>query len=386
MEFSAFIVEDNLLAAKFLEEILKEQQVEVEILTSGQECIERLEQGNIPDLLFLDVLLPDLNGLEVLEWIAEKRIPVDIVIISAVNDVSTIARAYELGIREYLLKPLRYVETKAKIRSLLRFLRIEREYQQNLEELQSMYQQQRRFLGVLSHDLRSPLASIKGIAELLRNEDDAQEVEKVRQYAATIIETVDQVLHITNDLLELIKGESVGMQANFEQVELLELLLRSVETFRMLAYKKGVELQLICPEERDELWIEADRPKLLQIVNNLVSNAIKFTPRGGKVSVILEEEPDYVKIRVRDTGIGIPEEMMPILFTESPDRRRLGTEGEKSTGLGLVIVRNFVRLHNGQLMVESEVGKGTEFMVILPRRQRGKAAEEPSTQMAKAAH
>ncbi len=386
MEFSAFIVEDNLLAAKFLEEILKEQQVQVEILTSGRECIERLEQGNIPDLLFLDVLLPDLNGLEVLKWIAQKKIPVDVVIISAVNDVSTIAQAYELGIREYLLKPLRYVETKAKIRSLLRFLRVEREYQRNLEELQSMYQQQRKFLGVLSHDLRSPLASIKGIAELLRNEDDAQEVEKVRQYAATIIETVDQVLSITDDLLELIKVESAGMQANFEQVELLELLLRSVETFRMLAYKKGVEIQLIYPEEREELWIEADRPKLLQIVNNLVSNAIKFTPRGGKVEVILEEGPDYVKIRVRDTGIGIPEEMMPILFTESPDRRRLGTEGEKSTGLGLVIVRNFVRLHNGQIMVKSELGKGTEFQVVLPKRQHAESTDMPSEQMAKVEH
>ncbi len=386
MEFSAFIVEDNLLAAKFLEEILKEQQVQVEILTSGRECIERLEQGNIPDLLFLDVLLPDLNGLEVLKWIAQKKIPVDVVIISAVNDVSTIAQAYELGIREYLLKPLRYVETKAKIRSLLRFLRVEREYQRNLEELQSMYQQQRKFLGVLSHDLRSPLASIKGIAELLRNEDDAQEVEKVRQYAATIIETVDQVLSITDDLLELIKVESAGMQANFEQVELLELLLRSVETFRMLAYKKGVEIQLIYPEEREELWIEADRPKLLQIVNNLVSNAIKFTPRGGKVEVILEEGPDYVKIRVRDTGIGIPEEMMPILFTESPDRRRLGTEGEKSTGLGLVIVRNFVRLHNGQIIVKSELGKGTEFQVVLPKRQHAESTDMPSEQMAKVEH
>ncbi len=380
MDFSAFIVEDNLLAAKFLEEILKEQKLRVEILSSGRECLDRLEQGDVPDLLFLDVLLPDVNGLEVLEQIAKDRIPVEVVVISAVNDVATVARAYELGVREYLLKPLRYVETKARIRSLLRFLKVEREYQQNLEELQSLYRQQRRFLGVLSHDLRSPLSAIKGIAELLRDEDDAYDVEKVRSYAATIVETVDQVLNITNDLLELVKSETLGsQQGNFEQVEVLELLVRSLETFQLLAYKKGITLQLVYPENTEAVWIEADYPKLLQIVNNLVSNAIKFTPKGGRVVLELEEDPKFVKIRVRDTGIGIPEEMLPILFTEAPERRRPGTAGEKSTGLGLVIVKNFVRLHNGHLMVESEPGKGTEFTVVLPK-QRLPEAEAQQTE------
>lgn len=363
--FTAAIVEDNIITVRFLQDILEEEGVQVTVFEYGRDFRRYLEQNNdLPDLLFLDLLLPDINGLSILEEIHTRKLPIIVSIISAVNDVAAVSKAYELGIREYFLKPLRYIETRARIKSLLSFLRIERQNKRHLEEIQKLYKQQQKFFSVLSHDIRSPLSTIKGIAELLRDEPHTQE--EVQQFAQEILQITNQIFDLTSDILELFHNVQIDFHVHLQPIEVLEFTSQSIDAFRFLAYKKNIELVFDYSHHPQEIWIQGNPPQFQQVLNNLLSNAIKFTPKGGKVIVRVRKTEKTAEISVIDTGIGIPPDIQNILFTESPEKRREGTAGEKSTGLGLIIVKNIVESMNGEIAVDSAPGKGTTFTLRFP--------------------
>ncbi len=235
------------------------------------------------------------------------------------------------------------------------------------EELQERNAEKDRIMAIVSHDLRSPLSGIRGLAEILQTED-AKDPALVQEFAKLIHETADHMLALINDLLEVTRFERGALQLRLAPTDLCELARSAFRTMEGMARSKNIRLVLECPDT--PLVTLVDAPKLTQALNNLLSNAIKFTHHGGSVTVRIQTlaEHDAISIQVEDTGIGIPEEFLPHLFQKFGPHQRPGTGGERGTGLGLPIIKAFVELHGGSITVTSTVGVGTCFTIQLPYR------------------
>lgn len=215
------------------------------------------------------------------------------------------------------------------------------------------------FIAAVSHELRTPLAVILGLAELLREEvgEEHQESVELIQEAAFRLKTM------VDNLLDTSRLEAGRFEVNRRPVQLRPLLLDLARSFQGVARLSGVAFRV----EVEELpLLELDPDRILQVVGNLLSNAFKFTPRGGEVVLRAWPGEEGVVLEVRDTGPGIPREDLPKLFQRYARARNAKTRGVAGTGLGLFISRHIVEAHGGRIEVESEEGRGSAFRVILP--------------------
>lgn len=229
-----------------------------------------------------------------------------------------------------------------------------------------------QMINIVSHDIRSPLSGILNLAQLLQDKEFASDAAQVVRNCQIIQNSADTVIKFVNDILDLAKLESGEMTLNKTNLDLSSYLKNVVGSFEGLTLTKGVKLELKC---EGDLKIKADSTTLAQAFNNLIANSIKFTPKGGRVSVnassVMQGGKPFAKIIVEDTGIGIPKEALPTIFDKLNKYQRSGTKGEKGTGFGLSIAKQVIELHAGTIAVESEESKdvtqkGTTFTILLP--------------------
>jgi signal transduction histidine kinase len=243
--------------------------------------------------------------------------------------------------------------------------RMSDELQRLYQELETASRHKSDFLATMSHELRTPLNAIIGFSEVLQEQMFGELNERQLAYVNDVLEAGKHLLSLINDVLDLAKIEAGKMELELSEVELPELLRSAVSMHSERAGRGGIELSLTT--EPEKITITADGRRVRQIVFNLVSNAVKFTPAEGKVDVSARRQDGQVEIAVADTGPGIaPEELDTIFeeFTQATDGKR--AEG---TGLGLPLSRKLVELHGGRLWVESEVDRGSTFRFTLPARQ-----------------
>ncbi|WP_397351622.1 two-component system histidine kinase PnpS [Paenibacillus larvae] len=226
------------------------------------------------------------------------------------------------------------------------------------------------FVANVSHELKTPVAAVKGFAETLMA-GALEDKEMARSFLQIIYDESDRLNRLIGDILELSKIESKRIPLQFSPVDVESIVENSIQMMKAEAEKKHITLES-CVE--NELYIEADEDRLRQILINLLSNGISYTPEGGRVSIgvefvpSLDDNPDNERMRIRisDTGIGIPEKDLPRIFERfyRVDKARSRSSG--GTGLGLSIVKHLTELHHGTISVESEAGKGTTFNIELP--------------------
>ena len=222
----------------------------------------------------------------------------------------------------------------------------------------------------VSHELRTPLAGIRGYAELLMTQF-LEDPETMRRFLKVILDEADRMNRIINDLLDFSRLESGRYRAEKTFLDMKELVRESVHGLDVQAQQADVELNLDLAENLPLFM--GDRDLLLSMVKNLVGNAIKFNVKGGRVQVTLRQQNGALVLEVEDNGLGIPEEDMPHLFTKFYRSERVHKAGIKGTGLGLALVKQAVELHDGTIEVNSRVGVGTRFSVILPLQTEGEA-------------
>jgi two-component system phosphate regulon sensor histidine kinase PhoR len=234
--------------------------------------------------------------------------------------------------------------------------------QSRLKRLESM---RRDFVANVSHELKTPLTAIKGFVETMQDDPEMPEATRVR-FLASIRRQSDRLNSLVGDLLTLSRlDEAPGDAERFLPCDLATVTKETVRDLLPLAERKRIDLTLDAPGER--LYVRAEREGLRQVVGNLVDNAIKYTPEGGKVAVRVEQTQEHVRLQVADTGIGLAPEDQQRVFERfyRVDRARSRELG--GTGLGLSIVKNTVRSYGGDVAVQSAVGRGTVFWVTLPR-------------------
>ena len=247
---------------------------------------------------------------------------------------------------------------------------MQRELARNNAELERLNQQKNQFLGIAAHDLRNPLSAIMSYSEfLLADLGDQLDQEQV-EFLNVIHSSSEFMSQLINDLLDVAKIESGKLDLKLQPTDLAELVDSNVTLNRRLAREKDIDLSL---DLEDVPTVLVDLAKIEQVLNNLISNAIKYSPSGTVVGVRLSRQGDQVRLSVRDRGQGIPSEEMDKLFKPFSRTSVKTTGGESSTGLGLVIVKKIVDGHGGEIDVESQVGEGTTFHVRLPLQEEDRA-------------
>lgn len=261
------------------------------------------------------------------------------------------------------------VGLEAKVRERTADLeRLNKDLEAANEKLKEVDRLKSLFLSHVSHELRTPLTSIKGLVENMLGGLVGRLVEKQEMYMTRVKVNMDRLIRMIVDLLDLSRIESGKLELSPTAAPLRQLVADAADQMRPLALAKRQVLEVHNPES--ELIVWADPDKVHQILTNLLDNAIKFTPVKGRITVRVGlDGPTFAKVSVMDTGVGIPSESLPKLFDLFYQAKRTPEVERKGLGLGLSIVKNLVELHGGQIMVQSEGGKGSEFQFTIPVRR-----------------
>jgi signal transduction histidine kinase len=247
----------------------------------------------------------------------------------------------------------------------------QRELARRNAELARLNDQKNQFLGIAAHDLRNPLEVILTYSQFLLDEASGRLEPEQVEFVETIRSSSEFMLNLVENLLDVAKIEAGRLDLDLAETDLGELLERNVSLNRTLAQKKSIEVLLSGPPGLPTMRIDA--AKIEQVLNNLIGNAVKFSPRGSTVEVRAEDRGDCVVLWVRDQGPGVPADELDRLFRPFGRTRVRASGGEKCTGLGLAIVKKVVEGHGGRIDVESVVGAGATFSVFLPKESGGSA-------------
>ncbi len=372
------LIEDNLAEARLIQEILKTSQRQKFQLIHCQRLSDALKelQTGVFDIILLDLTLPDSYCLHSLHPLLEIAPGIPIIVLTNTNDDDLALEAVRQGAQDYLLK--RKVQFDTLVRSVcyaierkqadeeLREmnLQLQQRIQQRNEELEKakeLNQLKNEFVSMLSHDFRNPLNTILLSAGLL--EDSSEFLSKEQQISyfkmiKTAIKDMDQIL---NEVLLIGRADSGRMQYFFEPIDLEEFCRCLIDTLQLGVKETHPIILTVEGDVSQGVW---DENLLRHILNNLLGNAIKYSPEGGAVYFDLIGKDESVTMRIKDQGIGIPEESLERLF--KPFYRADNVEEIQGTGLGLAIVQRCIEACQGKVKVESIVGEGTTFEVIFP--------------------
>ena len=258
------------------------------------------------------------------------------------------------------LGPRRLIQDLVETRK--RLVESEAEYRRLYAELQEEERRKDEFLAVLAHELRNPLAPLRNALHLLRSEPERPVAEEAREIMERQLENV---VRLVDDLLDMSRIMSGKVELRKEPLDLASVFTRAVDVIRGQVETEGQELVVALPEE--PIRIEADQVRLAQAIGNMLSNAVKYTDRGGRIVLSGERDQDRVLIRVRDTGIGIPEDLLPRVFELFMQAEGSITRSRGGLGIGLTLVKRLIEMHGGRVEAASDgLGRGCEFTITLP--------------------
>lgn len=366
--YEILIVDDTPVNLDLLRSILKEHGYKVRAASAGRRALESARLSP-PDLVLLDIMMPDLDGYETCKaFKGDPRLHgIPVIFISALDDALDKVKAFDCGAVDYIPKPFQDKEVIARVQNQLRI----RDLQQDLlaknhhlevalAQVQSMNEQKNHFLGVVAHDLRNPLAGIAMTAELLIEE--LSEIQH-RKDVHRILEASRAMADLLTRFLDINRIESGQIHPELEPLELKEFCQFQLERHEQMAHAKEQVLKL---EAVESLYVLADPRFLREVVDNLISNAVKYSPKARSIRTVIDQEAGWGALSVVDEGPGFTEQDKKRVFGRFAKLSAQPTGGEASVGLGLSIVKHMVEAMGGQIILESEPGQGSSFKVRLP--------------------
>jgi signal transduction histidine kinase len=364
------VVDDTPANLRLLTGMLKEHGYRVRPVPSGRLALQAV-QTELPDLILLDITMPEMSGYEVCEQLkaepASRDIPV--LFISALDETIDKIKAFAVGGLDYITKPFQFEEVEARVQTHLRLRQLQVELEQKNRQLQASYDQLRELetlrdnlTSMVVHDMRSPLMGIMGYLEILEM-DAGPKLNPTELALLSDARGVALVLAgMVNSLLDVSRLEQGQMPLHLAPADLDALIAAGLGSLGALTQ----QVSLHHLQHSPALRVTCDADLVTRVVANLVGNAIKFTPEGGRVTVAAESCEQGVKIRVVDTGGGIPREYHQKIFEKFGQVEARQQRTMYSTGLGLTFCKLAVEAQGGRIGVESEVGKGSTFWFTLP--------------------
>jgi signal transduction histidine kinase len=368
-------LEENLLS---LEGLLRRDGLVLLKASSGTEALELLLQHDVA-LAILDVQMPEMDGYELAELMRgterTRRVPI-IFVTAGAADRQCRFRGYETGAVDFLNKPIEPDILRSKASVFFELYQQRHQIAAQRDELkayaEALTEADRRkdeFLATLAHELRNPLSPIRNGLDILRASPAAAKAEEIRDM---MDRQLSHLVRLVDDLLDVSRVSQGKVELRKEQIALSELLKTAIEASNPLISAGRHELISDLPDA--EVWLDADLTRLSQVISNLLNNAAKYTPEGGRIDLSARRDHDQVLISVSDNGIGIPSDMLPRVFDLFTQIRDNTDRSRGGLGIGLALVKQLVEMHGGAIAAESAgPGKGSAFRLRLPLAESTKA-------------
>jgi signal transduction histidine kinase len=355
------VVEDDLINQELFKRVF-ESEYAVTPVMNGETALHLLQEQTF-DLVLLDLMLPGLNGYEVLQNLRgqydSSELPV--VIVSALRDENDILRGLKLGANDYISKPYSIEIARARVKTQIQLKRLNDKRKRMIEDLQTAQRLQESFYRIVTHDLKGPITNMRLAQTILRD------LLRGDEHANSILDNVDMTLEDMQEMIRMFLDISAlqtgALQTNIQCVSTSDAIRGVIERLALVATKKRINVHA----DMIDGLLMADPRLLGQVLTNLLSNALKFSPFETTISIWTELDPDSVTIYVADQGPGVPPSEQPKLFEIFRTLSARPTDGESSHGLGLWIVRQLVELQGGRVGYSAPLDGGSIFYVKFPR-------------------
>lgn len=377
-EYKILVVDDVQSNVLLLKALLGREGFGIVYAMNGTEALEKVKSEH-PDLILLDVMMPDMDGFEVAGHLKVEPEQAEILIIflTALNDSASVVKGFQLGANDFISKPFRREELLIRVEHQLSLVDARRVILRQTEELRKTIAGRDKLYSVIAHDLRSPMASIKMLCNTIMMSIDPQTVPgDVFEMLEMTNKTAEEVFSLLDNLLKWTKSQ-LGKLSNVPQpIDMVGLVDGVIEVFKPIAESKLISLEL--DSEVEFINVIVDIEMIKSVVRNLISNAIKFSHKNTvvmvhvKVQDVMDENKTEegngkeVLVTVSDRGCGIKKEDQGKLLNEATHFTTFGTNSEEGSGLGLLLCKDFVSKNHGRLWFTSEEGVGSNFNFTIP--------------------
>jgi signal transduction histidine kinase len=356
---------DNLF---LIQTVLEGKGYEISLAENGYVALELIEKSP-PDLLLLDVMMPGIDGYEVTRRVRQNQARLGFIpiLLLTAHQQSSVVEGLDAGADDFIRKPFDVDEVQARVRSLLRL-------KHSIDEQQQMSRQREDFVSRLTHDLRTPLVAADRMMNLLLEEAFGPVPSEMQEAMNGMISSNKNLLQMVNTLLEVYRHDAGSKTLTLVPLDLRIVAEEVIQELRPLALSQKLNLNFeLLPDQDAKTYVSGDRLELRRVLTNLVANAIKFTDQGSiTVRLVGANVADiddanraatkWLRLEVEDTGVGILPEDQAMLF----ERFRQGNHKRAGSGLGLYLSRRIIEAHRGSISVQSELGKGSLFVIRLP--------------------
>jgi two-component system sensor histidine kinase/response regulator len=365
---SVLIVDDNTKNLQVLADILRGKKYKIATAKNGIKALKFINKIK-PDIILLDIMMPEMDGIEVCQRlkqsIATKDIPV--IFISALADTSDKIKGFEAGGVDYITKPFHKEEVFARVNVHLKLQKTREELKAANTLLTRANATKDKLFSIIAHDLRGPIGSLTGILETLVEQPDLLDRDQQSMIMNDFRISVKNTYHLLENLLSWANSQRGKITYHPENVRLADIIEANARLMSQIARDKSIQFYVEVPED---IYVYADPDMLLVVLRNLISNAFKFTPEFGQVKVTARPMENQVEICVSDTGVGISEGDMDKLFRFDINFTTPGTRNERGSGLGLLLCKEFVEKNGGTIWVESRKNEGSRFIVALTKPEQ----------------
>lgn len=351
------VIDDNPMNLLLASKVLEIDNYKSTIAESGLEGIAQIEK-EIPALILLDIDMPEMDGYEVCRKIkaVEKWKEIPIIFLTAQIQTENLVKGFDAGGVDYITKPFKSEELLVRVKNHL-------ELAESRKTILEMNRSRDKLYSIIAHDIRSPLSGI------------LQTIDAIDQgyFDPTSDDFMDIIHHLrarTKDtstlltsLLQWTRFQDTNTEIEPKQTNLFVVLSSCINLLEANAKNKDISLSMNIDEKAEAV---CDEVTMHTVFRNILSNAIKFTPNNGSISIRSKQSESSVEISIQDTGVGMSEDTLQAIFEKNLHYTTSGTDNEQGTGLGLMLVKDFVKKNNGSIIVESTVGKGTLFSIELP--------------------
>lgn len=362
-EAKILIIDDEEIVRDSCVQILAKRNYQVATAQNGEEGLEMLAEFK-PDLALVDLKMPGISGYEVLERIHEFDSTIVTVVITGFATVDAAVESMKKGTYDFLPKPFKPDELRLIVQRSLERRKLVLETIALRREKEMLREQ---FAAIVSHELKSPLSTVQqsmyGLLSDLEEVLSKEQVEKIERLQARIAD----LIKLVNTWLRAISVDISTIRENFEPTSIPEIITKALENVKSQAVRKDITIKTAVKEPIDT--INGNEVTLVEALVNIIGNAVKYTQMGGEISLTASQEGAEVQIAVKDNGVGIASEDLPHIF----DDFYVGTErpeGERRSGVGLAITKRIIEAHDGTITVDSELGKGSTFVIHLPVQEQ----------------
>ena len=365
-DYKILIVDDVVSNVLLLKILLTNEKFQVCTANCGNMCIEQA-RAEKPDLILLDVMMPDISGFDTA--VIMKKDPelkdIPIIFLTALNSPADLVKGFQVGANDFLSKPFNKEELLVRVMHQIALVDAKRTIERQNRELMATISNRDKMYSVIAHDLRSPMASIRMVLNLVVASTTPDLVgPELFELLDKANKESEEVHDLLDNLLKWTKSQTGRLNVVMQDLDLNDIIPGVVDIFEMIAATKKIHLSY----EGSSVVVRADNDMLKTIVRNFMSNAVKFSPEDSTIEIsVTTPDADFAKISVRDHGVGIAADRIGSIFHKG--ETTYGTGGEEGSGLGLQLCQDFARKIGGDVTVESAEGEGSTFSVLVPLKK-----------------